>query len=88
MVAGNKATGIGGIPGGGLKLAAPYLAPLYHDLFMKVVMVNQELVQNKGGLLLPIHKGGAVEDVPNFRGILLLNVGGKVLHAWLRKRIF
>ena len=85
-VAYNKAVGIDGIPGEALKVAAPFLAPLYHDLLMKTVITSQEPVQNKGGLLVPIHKGGSVADVKNFRGILLMNVG-KLLHAWLRKKI-
>ena len=86
-VASNKATGPDEIPGEALKLAAPFVAPLYHDLYLKMVMMNQEPVQNKGGMLVPIHKGGTVDEVAHFRGILLLNVGGKVFHAWLRKKI-
>ena len=86
-VASNKAAGPDEIPGEALKLAAPFVAPLYHDLYLKMVMMNQEPIQNKGGLLVPIHKGGTVDDVAHFRGILLLNVGGKIFHAWLRKKI-
>lgn len=86
-LANNKAAGVDGIPGEALKVGAPHLAPLFHDLMLKTVLMTQEPVQNKGGLLVPIHKGGTVDDVRNFRGILLLNVGGKILHAWLRKRM-
>ena len=83
----NKAPGPDGIPGDLYRAAAPILAEPLHDIICKTVCWNTEAVQNKGGVMYPIHKKGSQQSAENYRGIMLLNVGSKILHSWVRSRL-
>ena len=83
----NKAPGPDGIPGDLYRAAAPILAEPLHDIICKTVCWNAEAVQNKGGVMYPIHKKGSQLSAENYRGIMLLNVSSKILHSWVRSRL-
>ena len=83
----NKAAGPDGLPGDLYRAAAPILAAPLHDIICKTVCWNAEAVQNKGGVMYPIHKKGSQQCAENYRGIMLLNVSSKILHSWVRSRL-
>ena len=84
----HRAAGLDMIPPEICRLAAATIAPFLHNLIMKAFLQGTEPYVYKGGLLCPIWKQRQPRDVPEgYRGILLANVYGKILHAWARKRL-
>eukprot|EP00435_Cladocopium_sp_Y103_P040557 s3265_g11.t1 len=59
--------------------------PLFH-LAVKMLITGHEPLQFKGGLLHSISKKVMSRDVANMRGIMLIDVLGKILQSLLRQR--
>jgi hypothetical protein len=84
----HRAAGLDMIPPEICRMAAATIAPYLHNLILKAFLQGTEPYAYKGGLLCPIWKQRQPRDVPEgYRGILLANVFGKILHAWARKRL-
>lgn len=83
----HKAPGPDRISNAVFKYGAPTLSKAVHDVFMKSVVWEMEPVQNKGGLMFPIHKSGCVVVAKHYRGIMLLNTMAKCFHSILRKQV-
>ena len=83
----HKAPGPDRISNAVYKYGAPIVSKEVHNIFMKSVVWETEPLQNKGGLMYPIHKSGSLAVAKNYRGIMLLNTVGKCFHAILRKRV-
>ena len=82
-----KAPGPDGLPSDIFRLASPTLVSAVHDLYSKAAWWASEPLQAKGGLMLPIHKRGNINDASSFRGVMLLNVLSKAYHKWLRSKV-
>ncbi len=83
----HKAPGPDKISNAVYKYGAPILAKAVHDVYTKSVMWEMEPLQNKGGLMYPIHKSGSLAVAKSYRGVMLLNTLSKCFHALLRKRV-
>ena len=83
----NKAAGPDGLPSDLYRYAASTIAAPLHDIICKTVCWNMEAVQNKGGVMFPLHKKGPQEVAANYRGVMLLNIASKILHSWVRTRM-
>ena len=83
----NKAAGPDGLPSDLYRYAASTIAAPLHDIICKTVCWNMEAVQNKGGVMYPLHKKGHQEVAANYRGVMLLNIASKILHSWVRTRM-
>lgn len=81
-----KAPGIDGITPGCLRDAGPQISELVLQLFMKMWLTGTEPVQFKGGILHSISKKNNSREVSNMRGIMLIDVLGKLAHSLLRTR--
>eukprot|EP00435_Cladocopium_sp_Y103_P075677 s462_g62.t1 len=57
-----------------------------HQLFMKAWLLGAEPIQYKGGLLHAIGKKDGGCQVHQMRGIMLVDIAGKMLHALLRRQ--
>ena len=83
-----RAAGLDGIPPEVCRQAAVAIAPFLHNVILKAFLDGTEPFSYKGGLLCPIWKQKLPRhDASGYRGILLANVFGKVLHAWARSRL-
>ena len=82
----HKAPGIDGIAPDWLRLAGPNIAEPILQLFMKMWLTGCEPVQFKGGLLYCIAKKVGSREVENMRGIMVIDVLGKLAHSMLRQR--
>jgi len=84
----HRAAGLDGLPPEVCRHAAVVLAPFLHSVIMKAFLSGVEPFRYKGGLLVPIWKQkGSRQSPDTYRGILLADVFGKILHAWARKRL-
>ena len=84
----HRAAGLDGLPPEICRHAAVVIAPFLHSVIMKAFVSGIEPYRYKGGLLVPIWKQKSSQQLPaSYRGILLADVFGKVLHAWARKRL-
>ena len=83
----HKAPGPDRISNAVYKYGAPDVSKVVHDIFVKSVVWEMEPLQNKGGLMFPIHKSGSLSVAKNYRGIMLLNTMGKCFHSILRRRV-
>jgi hypothetical protein len=84
----HRAAGLDGLPPEVCRQAAVVIAPFIHNVMMKAFVSGIEPFRYKGGLLVPIWKHKQSRQLPSaYRGILLADVFGKVLHAWTRKRL-
>jgi len=81
-----KAPGIDGITPGCLRDAGPQISEVVSQLFMKMWLTGTEPVQFKGGILLSISKKSNSREVSNMRGIMLIDVLGKLAHSLLHTR--
>lgn len=82
----NKAPGIDGIASEWLRDAGPDIAEPILQLFLKMWLTGSEPVQFKGGLLHCIAKKTGSRDVANMRGIMIIDILGKLAHSLLRQR--
>ena len=82
----HKAPGIDGIEPGCLRAAGPRISEMILQLFMKMWLTGTEPLQFKGGLLHSISKKNNSKEVANMRGIMLIDVVGKLAHSLLRAR--
>ena len=82
----HKAPGIDGIAPGCLRAAGPQISEPILQLFMKMWLTGTEPLQFKGGLLHSISKKSNSREVANMRGIMLIDVIGKLAHSLLRAR--
>ena len=81
----NKAPGVDGLLPEWIRQSGPQIAePLLH-LFMKMWLTGFEPIQFKGGLLHCIAKKIGGRDVENMRGIMVIDIIGKVAHSMLRQ---
>eukprot|EP00435_Cladocopium_sp_Y103_P044546 s1260_g12.t1 len=84
----HRAPGLDGIPPEVCRLAAPAIAPFLHNIILKSFLNGIEPFSYKGGRLCTIWKQKQSPDLPgSYRGILLADVYGKILHAWARQRL-
>ena len=84
----HRAPGMDDIPPEVCRLAASAIAPSLHNLVLKAFMQGIEPQRYKGGRLCPIWKQkNSRHDPSSYRGILLADCFGKVLHAWARSRL-
>ena len=83
-----KATGLDGFTSDFYHAHATPLAEVFYPLIMKTFLWQEEPVSWKGGIMAVIPKGNAQATQANkFRGIMLMPVVAKQLHAILRKRL-
>ena len=82
----HKAPGIDGISPGCLRTAGPDISESLLQLIMKMWLLGAEPIQFKGGLLCPIAKKSQSREVANMRGIMIIDVVGKLAHSLLRQR--
>lgn len=84
----HRAAGLDTIPPEICRHAAVVIAPYLHNVIMKSFLTGIEPHSFKGGLLCPIWKQKLPKGDPSgYRGILLTNLFGKILHAWARARL-
>ena len=82
----HKAPGNDGITPGSLRAAGPDISESLLQLIMKMWLVGAEPIQFKGGLLCAIAKKSQSREVANMRGIMIIDVVGKLAHSLLRQR--
>eukprot|EP00435_Cladocopium_sp_Y103_P060951 s84_g22.t1 len=82
----NRAPGIDGLSPTFLRANGPELAESVFQLALKMWITGHEPLQFKGGLLHSITKKVLSRDVANMRGIMLLDVLGKIMHSLMRQR--
>ena len=84
----HRAPGLDNIPPEVCRHAASAIAPSLHNLVLKAFLQGIEPQRYKGGRLCPIWKQKhSRHDPSSYRGILLADCFGKVLHAWARQRL-
>ena len=83
----HRAPGPDCLPGSLFRYGATSIAVGVHDVYAKTIAWEAEAVQNKGGIMVPIHKAGTLGQACHYRGIMLLNTLAKGLHAIMRRRI-
>eukprot|EP00435_Cladocopium_sp_Y103_P007934 s2283_g2.t1 len=86
QISANKAPGVDGIKPGVLRAEGSTISDETGQLILKMWLTGQEPVQFKGGLIHSISKKIHSTQVSNMRGIMLIDVIGKIAHALLRKR--
>ena len=84
----NRASGLDSIVPEVCRYAAKEVAPYIHNVILKSFLWGVEPLRYKGGQLCAIWKQKqSRQDASGYRGILLAEVYGKVLHAWARQRL-
>lgn len=83
----HRAPGPDRLPGSLFRYGATALAIEVHSLYAKSIAWEAEAVQNKGGVMMPVHKAGPTTMASQYRGIMMLNILAKGLHAIMRRRI-
>ena len=84
----DRATGPDGLPAEIFKAIPGKAAKLLYPLALKLALRIEEPVSWKGGYLFPLYKGkGAMSECSNHRGILLMDVMGKLTRSGLRRWI-
>ena len=83
-----KAAGEDSIPNELLKAHPGQAARLLWPLMVKAIMKVQEPIPWKGGVLAEIFKGSGDMAAPSsYRGILVSDAAGKMLHSWHRRAL-
>lgn len=82
----NKAAGIDSVPPAILKSACHQHADILHRLMLKIWLLGAEPIQCKGGILHPIAKKEASQNIDGMRGIMLIDGIGKLIHSHLRRQ--
>ena len=84
----NRAPGLDAVPPEVCRFAAKAIAPFLHNVILKSFIWGLEPHRYKGGQLCAIWKQKqSCRDPSAYRGILLAEVYGKVLHSWARQRL-
>ena len=84
----DKAAGPDGLPAEIFKAIPGKASKLLYPLALKLALRIEEPISWKGGYLFSLYKGkGAMSECANHRGILLMDVMGKLTRAGLRKWI-
>ena len=84
----NRAPGLDAIPPEVCRFAAKEIAPYIHNVILKSFLWGLEPVRYKGGQLCAIWKQkNSRKHASSYRGILLAEVFGKILHSWARQRL-
>ena len=79
-----RAPGLDGIPVEVVKEVLPHFSVHLHNLFFKSWILGAEPLQAKGGFICTIQKKANDLTAAGMRGIMLLNVVGKLYHAVAR----
>ena len=82
-----KAPGIDGLRSEEIKESISCSSAWIHFLFFKAWALGAEPLQFKGGLIWSIAKRPGALNLDGLRGIMLLEVLGKLFHALLRRRL-
>ena len=82
-----KSTGLDPLPSRIFRQHAPFLSDHSYSLILKMNIHGVEPIQFKGGPMALIHKSGALDNIVNYRGILLLPSLAKRVHAVLRRQL-
>eukprot|EP00435_Cladocopium_sp_Y103_P032318 s136_g8.t1 len=82
----NRAPGLDGLSPTFLRAFGPDLADDVFQLALKMWLTGHEPVQFKGGLLHSITKKVQSRQVADMRGIMLIDVIGKIMHSLMRQR--
>lgn len=82
-----KAPGPDGLPSEWIHAGADSLAPWVFDLVLKMLLTSQEPVQWKGGVLHMLPKTPLPTSAAQYRGIMLLGVLVRRVHALLRPQV-
>eukprot|EP00435_Cladocopium_sp_Y103_P033831 s1824_g8.t1 len=82
----NRAPGLDGLSPTFLRAYGPDLAEDAFQLALKMWLTGHEPVQFKGGLLHSITKKVQSREVADMRGIMLIDVLGKIMHSLMRQR--
>eukprot|EP00435_Cladocopium_sp_Y103_P035345 s1432_g9.t1 len=85
-ISANKAPGVDGIRPAVIRTEGPLLSDQLCHLIVKMWLTGHEPLQFKGGLLHSISKKVHSTQVEHMRGIMLIDVIGKVAHSLLRNR--
>ena len=84
----NRAPGLDAIPPEVCRFAAKAIAPFLHNVILKSFIWGLEPHRYKGGQLCAIWKQKqSCREPSSYRGILLAEVYGKILHSWARQRL-
>ena len=84
----NRAPGLDLIPPEVCRFAAKAIAPYLHNVILKSFLWGIEPLRYKGGQLCAIWKQKqSKKEASSYRGILLSEVFGKILHSWARQRL-
>ena len=84
----HKAPGLDMIPPEVCRFAAKEIAPYIHNVILKSFLWGVEPLRYKGGQLCAIWKQKhSRANASSYRGILLAEVFGKILHSWARQRL-
>lgn len=79
-----KAAGPDGLGSDWIHYAAPSLAPWVYDMVTKMLTTMEDPIQWKGGVLYMLPKTVAPKEPAHFRGIMLLGVLVRRVHALFR----
>ena len=82
-----KASGPDGLPSEWIHAGADSLAPWVFDLVLKMLLTAQEPIQWKGGVLHMLPKVPMPVSAEQYRGIMLLGVFVRRVHALLRPQV-
>ena len=83
----NRAPGIDGLPTELYKILSSSFISTFTLLFNNILNTGCFPQTRSNGIITPIHKGGSKEDPKNYRGITLLNTGGKIFASILHSRL-
>eukprot|EP00435_Cladocopium_sp_Y103_P016902 s4069_g4.t1 len=86
QISANKAPGVDSVKPGVIRDEGSAISDEIGQLILKMWLTGQEPVQFKGGLIHSISKKVHSTQVSNMRGIMLIDVIGKIAHALLRQR--
>ena len=83
----NKKTSINNIPIAIIKKISHIISPLLAQLFNESIDTGIFPEKLKTGRVIPLHKGGASNNISNFRPITILSVYSKIFEKLVHKRL-
>ena len=84
----SKSSGPSSIPTKILKIAAPKIVPIFVKIVNSSLMTGIFPSGMKLAKVIPIFKNGNIQDVNNYRPILLLSVFSKIIEKLMHKRLY